>query len=147
MTPITVDHDEPAADHGPAQFGWFLGVVGLAGIAWWVWTLSKVQALIDDHVAANGPLPTSSTERAGLYSNGSPAEQQLSADLEAIPGLYPWGRGPLLVAALIAVAGFAIVYQRSRVVGGIGLFLTVASIAVGSIVLGEEMRVALDILE
>ncbi len=147
MGATEVSFEEPATSNVAALTGWCLGALGIAGITWWIWTWSKVETLINDHVSDHGALPTSPMERAALYANGTAAEQQLSTDLEAISGLYPWGTAPLIMAGLVALGGFTLALRQSRLIAGIGLLATVALIAVWSTALGDARPVALDILE
>ena len=121
--------------------------VGLFGVSWWIWMWSWVHYLIADHVAEHGPLPRSATGRAGIYSNGTLAEQQLSIDLESVAGLYPWGRLPLVLGVIVSLLGWIVAGPRSpsRVIFGLGVSFFLLS---GPLfLLGDSMRVALDILE
>jgi len=138
---------ESVVSNRAAWTGWLLGAFGLAGTAWWIWTWSKVETLINDHITQHGPLPTSPMKRAALYTNGTPAQQQLSADLEAISGLYPWGPAPLILAGLLALLGFALALRHNRFIAGFGLLVTIALVAVWSIPLADTMAIALDVLE
>lgn len=148
MSKTTVIRDEIVA--GPrllSQLGWALTAVGLAGIAWWIWAWTRVNQLITRHVAEWGPLPDSPLERAALYVDGTPAQRQLSNDLEAISGLYPWGPLPLILATTVALigAGLALRQRRRLAAVGIAAILTLSVLALSE--LDGTMAVALDILE
>ncbi|MEL7157858.1 MAG: hypothetical protein AAFN30_14865, partial [Actinomycetota bacterium] len=126
METATLVSNGPAAKVQPATgAGWSLAALGWVGITWWIWAWSKVDGLIDDHVSAWGPLPTSSVERAALYADGTPPQQQLSSDLEAITGLYPWGTLPLILAAIVALGGFGLALPGGRRLARLGIVVTV----------------------
>lgn len=107
----------------------------------------KVNQLITSHVAEWGPLPDSPFERATLYFDGTLAEQQLSSDLEAISGLYPWGPAPLILAAAVALVGFALALRQRRRLATVGIVVTLTLSLFALSQLGDTMAVALDILE
>ena len=127
--------------------GWALGAVGLAGIAWWIWVWSKVSQLITGHVAEWGPLPDSPFERAALYVDGTPAQQQLSNDLERISGIYPWGPLTLILATTVALVGFGLALRHHRRLRTAGIVVTLTLPVLALSQLGDTMVVALDILE
>ncbi len=124
-----------------------VGGVGLAGIAWWVWTWAKVNRLVTVHVAEWGPLPDSSQERAALYADGTAAQRQLSSDLEAISGLYPWGPLPLVVASTVALIGFGLALGQQRRLAAFGIVVALTLSVFSLYRLADTMAVALDILE
>ncbi len=146
MTPLDAIDDE-TAPHPKRTIGTVLIASGLAGAAWWIWTWTRVRTLINDYVAEFGPLPSGPEARAALGRNGTEAQRQLSNDLDAIAGLYPWGRLPLVLAVLAVAAGwlsFGPSSQRRTIVAA-----AVALVAFGipMVFLGDTMQIALAILE
>jgi hypothetical protein len=147
MSTTTVIRDEIAVTRLVSQVGWALTAVGLAGIAWWIWAWTRVNQLITRHVAESGPLPDSPFERAALYVEGTPAERQLSNDLEAISGLYPWGPLPLILATTVALIGFGLALRQRRRLAAVGIVATLTFSVLALSELDSTMAVALDILE
>lgn len=140
------DTQQPVPD-ARTPLGWPLLAIGLLAVSWWAWTWSKVHGLITGHIAQHGELPTDASERAGLYANGSPAEQRLSADLESMSGLYPWGRLPLVLGVCLVLFGWVMVGSRkpARLVAGVVVAILLAALPLA--LWGDSARVALDILE
>lgn len=143
---LATDIQQPVPDAGK-PLGWPLLGIGLLAVSWWAWTWSKVHGLVTDHVANQGELPSDAWERAGLYANGSPAEQRLSADLASMTGLYPYGRLPLVLGACLVLLGWVMVGSTKPVRVIAGIVAAALLIGVPLALFGDSARVALDILE
>jgi hypothetical protein len=146
MDTIAIDLEDPAS-RWRLPAGWFLVAAGLAAVSWWVWTWSRVHNLITEHVAAHGSLPGSPMDRAALYVNGTGPEQQLSSDLASMPGLYPWGWLPLVLAVAVGLLGWFVAVPRTRRTVAVGVGASVLLLVVLMAWLGETTTIALDILE
>ncbi|MEM9656657.1 MAG: hypothetical protein AAGA65_31575, partial [Actinomycetota bacterium] len=74
-------------------------------------------------------------------------EQQLSNDLEAISGLYPWGPLPLILATTVALIGFGLALRQRRRLAAVGVVATLTLSVLALSKLDGTMAGALDILE
>ena len=113
----------------------------------WIWAWTRVNQLITGHVAEWGPLPDSPLERAALYVEGTPPQQQLSNDLEAIAGPYPWGPLSMILATAVALVGFGLALRQRRRLAAVALVATLTLSVLALSELDGTMAVALDILE
>lgn len=147
MATMTPSQSSAPVTRRPNVAAWVWTIVGLAIAGWWIWTWSRVDRLITEHVADHGALPISPLDRSVLYADGTTAQRELSAELSSMSGLYPWGRLPLFIGASAAVLGMCLLAggRRGR---------TALALVAGAVVLteplrlfGESMWIALDILE
>ena len=62
-------------------------------------------------------------------------------------GLYPWGRLPLVLGVLLALFGWFVSGSASRFRIAVGLLASLFVLSLPLLLLGDSMRIALDILE